>query len=107
MGVSVRDDRLLLEFLILEGAMAGLRWATILKKRENYRKAFDGFDPARVARYGKKKQPRRNSHRNCEPSSLPSSVSQHSGLFCASLRHFGSIGTESTMFGRASSATRV
>jgi DNA-3-methyladenine glycosylase I len=55
-GVPVHDDRLLFEFLILEGAQAGLSWATILKKRDNYRKAFDQFDPARVARYGKKKQ---------------------------------------------------
>ena len=55
-GVPVHDDGLLFEFLILEGAQAGLSWATILKKRENYRKAFDQFDPARVARYGKKKQ---------------------------------------------------
>ncbi len=55
-GVPVHDDGLLFEFLILEGAQAGLSWATILKKRENYRKAFDQFDPAVVARYGKKKQ---------------------------------------------------
>ena len=55
-GVPVRDDALLFEFLTLEGAQAGLSWATILKKRDNYRKAFDQFDPARVARYGKKKQ---------------------------------------------------
>jgi DNA-3-methyladenine glycosylase I len=51
-GVPVRDDRLLFEFLILEGAQAGLSWDTILKKREAYRKAFDGFEPALVARYG-------------------------------------------------------
>jgi DNA-3-methyladenine glycosylase I len=50
-GVPVHDDRLLFEFLILEGAQAGLSWATILKKRENYRKAFDQFDPIRVAQY--------------------------------------------------------
>jgi len=50
-GVPVRDDRLLFEFLILEGAQAGLSWETILKKRETYRKAFDNFDPQRVARY--------------------------------------------------------
>ncbi|GAG27369.1 unnamed protein product, partial [marine sediment metagenome] len=55
-GVPVHDDRLLFEFLILEGAQAGLSWVTILKKRENYRKAFDQFDPACVAKYGKKKQ---------------------------------------------------
>jgi DNA-3-methyladenine glycosylase I len=51
-GVPVRDDRTLFEFLILEGAQAGLSWDTILAKREGYRKAFDGFDPAKVARYG-------------------------------------------------------
>ena len=51
-GVPVHDDRRLFEFLLLEGAQAGLSWLTILKKRENYRKAFDGFDYERVARYG-------------------------------------------------------
>jgi DNA-3-methyladenine glycosylase I len=50
-GVPVHEDRLLFEFLILEGAQAGLSWETILKKREAYRKAFDNFDPQRVARY--------------------------------------------------------
>jgi len=50
-GVPVHDDRLLFEFLILEGAQAGLSWITILKKRENYRRAFDGFDVNKVARY--------------------------------------------------------
>src|SRR6476620_1214848 len=53
-GVPVHDDRVLFEFLILEGAQAGLSWNTILKKRENYRKAFDGFRPERIARYGKR-----------------------------------------------------
>jgi DNA-3-methyladenine glycosylase I len=51
-GVPVHDDRVLFEFLILEGAQAGLSWSTILNKRENYRKAFAGFDPAKVARFG-------------------------------------------------------
>lgn len=50
-GVPQHDDRRLFEFLILEGAQAGLSWITILRKRENYRAAFDGFDPARIARY--------------------------------------------------------
>jgi DNA-3-methyladenine glycosylase I len=50
-GVPSRDDRHLFEMLILEGAQAGLSWSTILRKRENYRKAFAGFDPARVARF--------------------------------------------------------
>jgi DNA-3-methyladenine glycosylase I len=51
-GVPVHDDRVLFEFLILEGAQAGLSWITILKKRENYRKAFDGFRAEKIARYG-------------------------------------------------------
>src|SRR6195256_957920 len=51
-GVPVHDDRVLFEFLILEGAQAGLSWITILKKRENYRKAFDGFRVEKIARYG-------------------------------------------------------
>ena len=50
-GVPVHDDRLLFEFLVLEGAQAGLSWATILRKRANYRAAFDGFDVASVAAY--------------------------------------------------------
>jgi DNA-3-methyladenine glycosylase I len=53
-GVPVHDDQVLFEFLILEGAQAGLSWNTILKKRENYRKAFDGFRPEKIARYGKR-----------------------------------------------------
>lgn len=52
-GRPVRDDRVLFEFLTLEGAQAGLSWITILRKREGYRRAFDGFDPAKVARYTK------------------------------------------------------
>lgn len=51
-GVPVHDDRRLFEFLVLEGAQAGLSWSTILKKRESYRDAFLGFDPARVAKFG-------------------------------------------------------
>jgi DNA-3-methyladenine glycosylase I len=51
-GVPLHDDRRLFELLILEGAQAGLSWITILKKRQNYRKAFDGFRPAKIARYG-------------------------------------------------------
>jgi DNA-3-methyladenine glycosylase I len=50
-GVPLHDDRALFEFLILEGAQAGLSWSTILNKRENYRKAFDRFDAKRIARY--------------------------------------------------------
>jgi len=54
-GVPVHDDRTLFEFLILEGAQAGLSWNTILNKRENYRKAFDGFDAVRVAGYDRRR----------------------------------------------------
>jgi DNA-3-methyladenine glycosylase I len=55
-GVPVFDDRRLFEFLILEGAQAGLSWLTILRKRENYRAAFGNFDPERVARFGEAEQ---------------------------------------------------
>ena len=54
-GVPVHDDRLLFEFLILEGAQAGLSWETVLKKRQNYQEAFDKFDPVIVSKYGQKK----------------------------------------------------
>ena len=54
-GVALHDERKLFEFLTLEGAQAGLSWATILKKRENYRKLFDDFDVERIARYNKRK----------------------------------------------------
>jgi DNA-3-methyladenine glycosylase I len=54
-GVPLHDDRTLFEFLILEGAQAGLSWSTILRKRENYRKAFDGFDARKIARYDERK----------------------------------------------------
>jgi DNA-3-methyladenine glycosylase I len=54
-GVPLHDDRGLFEFLTLEGAQAGLSWNTILQKRENYRKAFDRFNPAKVARYDQRK----------------------------------------------------
>jgi len=54
-GVPVHDDRTLFEFLVLEGAQAGLSWSTILRKRDAYRRAFDRFDPRKVARYDKRK----------------------------------------------------
>jgi len=50
-GVPVHDDRVLYEFILLEGVQAGLSWSTVLKRRENYRKAFDGFDPTKIAEY--------------------------------------------------------
>src|SRR5881628_1275626 len=54
-GVPEHDDRKLFEFLVLEGVQAGLSWLTVLKKRENYRRAFDGFDPERISRYDSRK----------------------------------------------------
>lgn len=54
-GVPVHDDRILFEFLILEGAQAGLSWETILRKRDNYRRAFDNFDARKVAKYDQRK----------------------------------------------------
>src|ERR1700687_1304850 len=54
-GVPLHDDRALFELAILEGAQAGLSWSTILNKRENYRKAFDGFDARKIARYDARK----------------------------------------------------
>src|SRR5690349_988532 len=54
-GVPVHDDRALFEFLVLEGAQAGLSWSTILNKRPAYRAAFDHFDPGKIARYGEAK----------------------------------------------------
>jgi len=56
--VPVRDDRILFEFLLLEGAQAGLSWITILRKRENYRKAYGGFDPEQIARWTEAKKAR-------------------------------------------------
>ena len=54
-GVPLHDDRKLFEFLLLDNAQAGLSWQTILNKRENYRKAFDNFDPVKIAKYNKRK----------------------------------------------------
>jgi DNA-3-methyladenine glycosylase I len=55
-GVPLHDDQALFEFLILEGAQAGLSWSTILRKRDNYRAAFDGFDASKIARYTERKR---------------------------------------------------
>jgi hypothetical protein len=72
-GVPVHDDRLLFEFLILEGAQAGLSWETILKKRQNYREAFNNLDPIIVAEYGQKKRTSLLSNAGivCKPQPLP------------------------------------
>ncbi|MCH7748289.1 MAG: DNA-3-methyladenine glycosylase I [Acidobacteria bacterium] len=63
-GIPAHDDRHLFEMLVLEGAQAGLAWITILRKREGYRKAFDGFDPAAVARYDRRRVARLLENRN-------------------------------------------
>jgi len=90
-GVPVHDDRLLFEFLILEGAQAGLSWATILKKRENYRKAFDQFDPAVVARYTAKKLERLMADVGIVRNRLKiESTVQNAKAFLAVQREFGS-----------------
>ena len=57
-GVPVHDDRVLFEFLLLEGAQAGLSWETILRKRDAYRQAFAGFDPRKVARFTRRRRAR-------------------------------------------------
>jgi DNA-3-methyladenine glycosylase I len=55
-GVPVHDDRILFEFIVLDGFQAGLSWSTILKKRDHFRRAFDNFDPLKISRYGDKKR---------------------------------------------------
>lgn len=90
-GVPVHDDQLLFEFLILEGAQAGLSWETILKKRDNYRKAFDQFDPAVVAKYGKKKQASLLGNAGIVRNRLKiGSAIQNANAFLAVQREFGS-----------------
>ena len=90
-GVPCHDDRVLFEFLILEGAQAGLSWDTILKKRENYRAALNGFDPGKISRY---KQPRLDSLMRNEGivrNRLKiASVVQNAKAFLAVQKEFGS-----------------
>src|SRR2546425_10528874 len=69
-GVPLHDDRVLFEFLVLEGAQAGLSWSTILRKRDAYRRAFDRFDPRKVARYEKRKVAARSEEHTSELQSL-------------------------------------
>jgi DNA-3-methyladenine glycosylase I len=90
-GVPVHDDRLLFEFLILEGAQAGLSWSTILKKRANYQQAFDRFDPALVARYGKQKLERLLTNPGIVRNRLKiASTVQNAKAFLATQQEFGS-----------------
>ena len=90
-GVPVHDDRRLFEFLILEGAQAGLNWETILKKRENYRRAFDKFDPVKVAKYDKRKIARLLGDEGIIRNRLKiASAVQNAQAFLAVQKEFGS-----------------
>lgn len=89
-GVPVHDDRLLFEFLILEGAQAGLSWETILNKRESYRTAFDHFAPASVAEYGQKKRKLLLSDAGIVRNRLKIEAAiQNAQIFLAVLHEFG------------------
>jgi len=89
-GVPQHDDRVLFEFLILEGAQAGLSWETILKKRENYRKAFDGFDPQKVARYDARRMLRLMSNEGIVRNRLKIAAAvQNAKSFLAVQKEFG------------------
>jgi DNA-3-methyladenine glycosylase I len=90
-GVPQHDDRTLFEFLILEGAQAGLSWDTILRKRENYRTAFDGFDPKIVARYDGRKTERLLRDEGIVRNRLKiASATQNAKAFLAVQKEFGS-----------------
>src|SRR3989440_1038175 len=90
-GVPQHDDRVLFEFLLLEGAQAGLSWDTILRKRENYRAAFDGFDPKIVARYDGRKTQRLLGDEGIIRNRLKvASAIQNAKAFLAIQKEFGS-----------------
>ena len=90
-GRPVHDDRVLFEFLILEGAQAGLSWETILKKRESYRKAFAEFDPAKVARFSDKRLARLMNDAGIVRNRLKiNSAVTNARAFLATQREFGS-----------------
>jgi DNA-3-methyladenine glycosylase I len=90
-GVPVHDDRRLFEFLILEGAQAGLSWLTILKKRLNYRKAFDNFDPRKVAEYDNRKISELIANKGIIRNRLKIEAAiQNAGSFLAVQQEFGS-----------------
>jgi DNA-3-methyladenine glycosylase I len=90
-GVPHHDDRTLFELLILEGAQAGLSWSTILAKRENYRRAFDGFDPVKVAAYDDRKQAALLADAGIVRNRLKIAASiQNAKAFLAVQREFGS-----------------
>ncbi len=90
-GVPQHDDALLFEMLILEGAQAGLSWAIILNKRENYRKAFDNFDPKKVAKYSEKKKERLLQNEGIVRNRLKiKSAIQNAQVFLKIQKEFGS-----------------
>lgn len=90
-GVPVHDDRVLFEFITLEGAQAGLSWETILNKREAYRRAFDGFDPAKVARFSAARRTRLMKDPGIVRNRLKiDSTATNARAFLAVQREFGS-----------------
>ena len=90
-GVPQHDDRVLFEFLILEGAQAGLSWDTILQKRENYRAALDGFDPKKIARYDRRKTQRLLRDEGIVRNRLKiASATRNAKAFLAVQKEFGS-----------------
>jgi len=90
-GLPLHDDRRLFEFLILEGAQAGLSWITILKKRQNYRKAFDDFDPHKIAGYDTRKVSELLSNEGIVRNKLKINAAiQNAISFLAVQREFGS-----------------
>ena len=90
-GVPLHDERALFEFLILEGAQAGLSWETILNKRDNYRAAFDNFDAAKVARYNQRKVERLLANPGIVRNRLKIAAAiQNAKLFLAVQKEFGS-----------------
>jgi DNA-3-methyladenine glycosylase I len=90
-GVPVHDDRKLFEMLILEGVQAGLSWETVLKKRQNYRRVFDGFEPQKVAQYDEKKQTELLQNKGIIRNRLKiKSAIQNAGVFLEIQKEFGS-----------------
>jgi DNA-3-methyladenine glycosylase I len=106
-GVPVHDDRVLFEFLTLEGAQAGLSWETILQKRENYRKAFAGFSPDKVARFSsaRKKQLMKNPGIVRNRLKIESTVT-NANAFLAVQKEFGSFDAYIWRFAKADAMSR-
>ena len=89
-GIPLHDDRSLFEFLILEGAQAGLSWETILKKRDHYRAAFDNFDAERISRYGAKEQAKLMENPGIVRNRLKiASTIQNAKMFLEAQKEFG------------------